>query len=90
MAGVKDGSIIAGVSGTWNAKVAQEAWGENYAACKLPTYTVAGKQVQMASFAGFKLVGVNPYSQNMYDAMLFAEFMTRFPALNCVVRARPT
>ena len=64
VAGVKDGSIIAGVSGTWNA------------ACKLPTYTVAGKQVQMASFAGFKLVGVNPYSQNVYDAMLFAEFMT--------------
>lgn len=76
VAGVKDGSIIAGVSGTWNANVAQEAWGENYAACKLPTYTVAGKQVQMASFAGFKLVGVNPYSQNVYDAMLFAEFMT--------------
>ena len=76
VAGVKDGSIIAGVSGTWNATVAQEAWGENYAACKLPTYTVAGKQVQMASFAGFKLVGVNPYSQNVYDAMLFAEFMT--------------
>lgn len=76
VAGVKDGSIIAGVSGTWNANVAQKAWGENYAACKLPTYTVAGKQVQMASFAGFKLVGVNPYSQNVYDAMLFAEFMT--------------
>lgn len=76
VAGVKDGSIIAGVSGTWNATVAQEVWGENYAACKLPTYTVAGKQVQMASFAGFKLVGVNPYSQNVYDAMLFAEFMT--------------
>ena len=31
VAGVKDGSIIAGVSGTWNANVAQEAWGENYA-----------------------------------------------------------
>ena len=76
VAGVKDGSIIAGVSGTWNANVAQEAWGENYAACKLPTYTVAGQQVQMASFAGFKLVGVNPYSQNVYDAMLFAEYMT--------------
>ena len=60
----------------WNANVAQKAWGENYAACKLPTYTVAGKQVQMASFAGFKLVGVNPYSQNVGDAMLFAEFMT--------------
>ena len=76
VAGIKDGSIIAGVSGTWNANAAQEAWGENYAACKLPTYTVAGKQVQMASFSGFKLVGVNPYSENVYDAMLFAAYMT--------------
>lgn len=76
VAGVKDGSIIAGVSGTWNAKVAAEAWGENYAATKLPTYTVAGQQVQMASFSGFKLVGVNPYSANVGDAMDFAAFMT--------------
>lgn len=56
VAGVKDGSIIAGVSGTWNANVAAETWGDNYAATKLPTYTVAGQQVQMASFSGFKLV----------------------------------
>lgn len=76
VAGVKDGSIIAGVSGTWNATVAQEAWGENYAAAKLPTYTVNGEQVQMASFAGFKLVGVNPYSENLYEAMMFAQYMT--------------
>lgn len=76
VAGIKDGSIIAGVSGTWNANAAQEAWGENYAATKLPTFTVNGEQVQMASFAGFKLVGVNPYSANVYDAMMFAEYMT--------------
>lgn len=76
VAGVKDGSIIAGVSGTWNANVAAEAWGENYAATKLPTYTVAGQEVQMASFSGFKLVGVNPYSENLGAAMDFAAFMT--------------
>ena len=76
VAGVKDGTIIAGVSGTWNADVAAEAWGENYAAAKLPTYTVNGEQVQMASFAGFKLVGVNAYSENVGDAMDFAAFMT--------------
>ena len=76
VAGVKDGSIIAGVSGTWNANVAAEAWGENYAATKLPTYTVNGEQVQMSSFAGFKLVGVNPYSENVGAAMDFAAYMT--------------
>lgn len=76
VAGVKDGSIIAGVSGTWNANVAAETWGENYAATKLPTYTVADQQVQMASFAGYKLVGVNAYSENVGYAMDFAAFMT--------------
>lgn len=76
--GVKDGSIVAGISGTWNATVAQEAWGDNYAAVKLPTYTVAGKQVQMASFAGYKMVGVNPYSADVFSAAEFAAFMTNY------------
>ncbi|MBE5769180.1 MAG: extracellular solute-binding protein [Clostridiales bacterium] len=76
VAGIKDGSLVAGVSGTWNANAAADAWGEKYAATKLPTFTVNGEQVQMASFAGFKLVGVNPYSENVGDAMDFAAFMT--------------
>lgn len=78
VAGVKDGSIIAGVSGTWNANVAAEAWGDSYAATKLPTFTVNGEQVQMSSFAGFKLVGVNAYSPNVGDAMDFAAYMTNY------------
>ena len=76
VAGVKDGTIIAGVSGTWNANTAAEVWGDNYAATKLPTFTVNGEQVQMSSFAGFKLVGVNSYSEYVGDAMDFAAFMT--------------
>ncbi|MBQ8556932.1 MAG: extracellular solute-binding protein [Clostridia bacterium] len=76
IAGIKDGSIVAGVSGTWNASVAAESWGDSYAAAKLPTYRVAGQDVQMASFSGFKLVGVNAYSDHVGDAMDFARFMT--------------
>ncbi len=76
VAGLKDGSIIAGVSGTWNADVAAQTWGERYAAAKLPTYTVAGQERQMASFSGFKLVGVNAYSQHVGDAMDLAAYMT--------------
>ncbi len=60
--GVRDGTIIAGVSGVWNAMAVEEAWGRGYAASKLPSYTCAGKQIQMASFSGYKLVGVNAYS----------------------------
>lgn len=80
IAGIKDGSIVAGVSGTWNASVAAQVWGESYAAAKLPTYQVAGQSVQMASFSGFKLVGVNPYSANAGDALDLASFMTAYEA----------
>ena len=74
--GIKDGSIIAGISGTWNAAVAAQVWGDAYAAAKLPTFSVAGQDVQMASFSGFKLVGVNPYSANTGAAFDLADFMT--------------
>ena len=76
VAGVQDGSLVAGVNGTWNATVAEEAWGENYAATKLPTYTLNGEQVQMCSFSGFKLLGVNPHSANVGWAMLLADYIS--------------
>ena len=76
VSGIKSGTVCAAVSGTWNAKVAQETWGDNYAATKLPTYTLDGEQVQMGSFAGYKLVGVNPHSQNVGVAMMLADYIT--------------
>ena len=80
VAGLKDGSIVAGVSGTWNASVAAQVWGDSYAAAKLPTYRVQGQDVQMASFSGFKLVGVNAYSAYAGDALDLAAFMTAYDA----------
>lgn len=74
--GVQDGSIIAGISGVWNAVAIQEAWGENAGAAKLPTYTCRGQQVQMASFSGCKLIGVNAYSQHPDWAARLAEWIT--------------
>ena len=80
-AGFQDGSIIAAVSGIWNRKAIESALGENFAATKLPTYTLdKGKateeQVQLISFAGYKLMGVNNYSKHKTDALDFAEFYT--------------
>ena len=76
MGHIKDGSCCAAISGTWNAKTAQDTWGDNYAATKLPTYTLNGEQVQMASFSGYKLVGVNPHSANVGVAMMLADYIT--------------
>ena len=80
-AGFNDGTVIAAVSGIWNKTAIQSALGENFAAAKLPTYTLGGgtenaEQVQLVSFAGYKLLGVNNYSKNKTDAMDFAEFFT--------------
>lgn len=75
---ITEGTICACVNGTWRAETAQEAWGENYAATKLPTFTVAGKQVQMSSFSGYKLIGVNPYSDYVGWSMILAEFLTNY------------
>lgn len=74
--GIAEGTIIAGVSGTWDAEAAAAAWGDNYAAVKLPTFTVAGAQKQMSSYSGYKLMGVNPHSQFIGWAMLLSEYLT--------------
>ena len=71
-----NGEMIADVNGTWASNAFKEAYGDGYAAAKLPTFTVNGDQVQMGSYAGYKFVGVNAYSKNTGWAMLLAEYLT--------------
>ena len=73
--GVKNHTIIAGINGVWNAVAVEQAWGKNFGAAKLPSYTCAGRQVQMASFSGYKLIGVNAYSENWEWASKLAEYI---------------
>ena len=80
-AGFNDGTIVAAVSGIWNKTTIEGYLGENFAAAKLPTYTLNKgtaneEQVQLKAFAGYKLLGVNNYSANKTDALDFAEFYT--------------
>ena len=49
-------NVAAIVDGVWDSTPAKEAFGENYAATKLPT--VAG--FQLGGFGGFKMLGVKP------------------------------
>lgn len=69
-------TIAAGVSGTWNAEDIKSILGDNYAATKLPTFTLGDEQVQMGSFAGYKLVGVNSQTKAPVEAMNLAEWLT--------------
>ena len=73
--GAANGTVIAGVSGVWIGEDMKAIWGKDYAATKLPTYTVAGKEVQMGSYTGYKLVGVNAYSDEKEWAAKLAEWI---------------
>ena len=53
-------NIGAIVDGTWDAGAAKDAFGDNYAAAKLPT--VDG--YQMGGFGGFKMLGVKPQTDD--------------------------
>lgn len=70
------GNFCAVVSGSWDAAAAQEAFGDGYAATKLPTFTIGDDQVQMNSAFGYKFVGVNEYSEYIGWAMLLADYLT--------------
>lgn len=74
--GAGNGSVIAGISGAWNSDKLAEIWGDDLGAAKLPTYTCGGKQVQMASFSGSKLIGVNAYSKEREWAEKLAEWIS--------------
>ncbi|MBR2904243.1 MAG: extracellular solute-binding protein [Clostridia bacterium] len=79
-AGFADGSIVAAVSGIWNRSSIEQSLGNNFGVAKLPTYTFDNgsgtEQVQLVSFAGYKLMGVNNYSANKAEALAFADFYT--------------
>ena len=76
IAGIQSGTIIAAVSGTWNKTAIQDVWGANMAVTVLPTATIGGKQIQLNGFFGYKLIGVNGYSQNKAEALKLAQWLT--------------
>lgn len=73
---IATGSLGAIVSGTWDAEAVQTAFGDGYRATVLPTFTVAGEQVQQGSVAGYKFMGVNANSKQVGWAMELAKFLT--------------
>ncbi len=87
LANLNDGKVIAYVSGTWNVNAFSEAYGDGYAATKLPTFQVNGEDKQMASYSGYKFVGVNAYAENTGWSMLLAEYLTNAETQEAVYAA---
>lgn len=73
---IASGNLCAIVSGSWDAQAAQTAFGDGYAAARLPDFTIDGTSVPMKSAFGYKFIGVNEYSENIGWAVLLAEYLT--------------
>ncbi len=73
---IASGNLCAIVSGSWDAQAAQVAFGDGYAAARLPDFTIDGTSVPMKSAFGYKFIGVNEYSENIGWAVLLAEYLT--------------
>ena len=76
IAGLRDKSVNAIFSGTWDADAVEEALGENMGVAALPTVKIDGQDQQMKSFMGSKAVGVNPHAKDMEVAMSLAAYLT--------------
>ena len=82
LAGLRDGSVNAVFSGTWDAEAVKEALGDNMGVAALPTFTLDGKECQMKSFMGSKAIGVNPNAENMQASMALAAYLASEDAQN--------
>ena len=70
------------VDGVWDASAVKEAFGDNYACAKLPTFG----GVQLSGFGGFKLLGVKPQTDD--DKLAFCDELAYFLASGEVQLAR--
>ncbi|MDO4336614.1 MAG: extracellular solute-binding protein [Eubacteriales bacterium] len=75
MAGLRDGSINAMFTGSWDAASIKEILGDNMGVTSLPTYTLNGEEKQMMAYAGSKAVGVNATSDHMVASIQLAVYL---------------
>lgn len=75
IAGIRDGSINAMFTGSWDAAAIREALGDNMGVKALPTYTLNGEEKQMLAYAGSKAIGVNPHSEYPVQAVELAIYL---------------
>ena len=73
--GLKDGSVAAYFSGSWDYAGLYEALGDKLGAVAAPTVKINGVDCQLKAYAGSKAVGVNPNCKNQKAAMQFAAFL---------------
>ena len=75
LAGMRDGSVKAIFTGSWDAAALKEILGDNMGVAALPTYNLNGEEKQMYAYAGSKAIGVNVHSKYMVQAIQLAIYL---------------
>ncbi len=75
IAGLRDGSVGAYFSGSWDYKSVKEILGDNFGAVSLPTVKIGGTDKQMLAFAGSKAIAVNPNCKYQQVAVALAKYL---------------
>ena len=75
IAGLRDGSVSAIFSGSWDYEAVKEILGDNLGIAQLPTININGEECQLKAFAGSKALGVNPNTDNMEVAVALAKYL---------------
>lgn len=75
VAGLRDGSVNAIFSGSWDYATVKEILGDNLGIAQLPTINLDGEECQLRAFAGSKALGVNPNTKNMEVAVALAKYL---------------
>ena len=75
IAGLRDGSVGAFFSGSWDYKSVKEILGDNFGAVSLPTVKIGGTDRQLKAFAGSKAIAVNPNCKYQQIAVALAKYL---------------
>ena len=75
IAGLRDGSVGAYFSGSWDYKSVKEILGKNFGAVSLPTLKIGGTDKQLKAFAGSKAIAVNPNCKYQQVAVALAKYL---------------
>lgn len=77
LAGFKEGSLAASITGTWNAKAIKKSLGDNFGVAVVPTITLEdGQEISPSTIVNYNLIGVNAQTKYPAEAMLFAEYLS--------------
>ena len=68
-------TVAAGIDGSWNSATILKTLGDDYGAVKLPTINIKGTDTQIISMNGYKLLGVNDYSDFPEASHVLANFL---------------